>query len=360
MLNSCRLTLLFFVTTLLFVVVSAQKKHGATITGRVSDSENSIPLENVIVYLSNSPYGMSTGIDGRFLLSNIALGEYELTVSRIGYERQTFSLNVTATDTFFFDIKLKPVPVRINSVEVGAVRPEEIQPKLFFPKPSDGFYCIYGMANRSPIGILFTDSAFYMLALSPAIIDSSKYIQLWLLYKNLSKTPYDLNPLRNLKLHVKGKKLSTQDILPTFPELIISAVDTQKIATVISESFGSTLEVLATRQTAFEWEKSFADLQGMIGFGPRVWVPKPERFSPAREGSLSATMYSIYQSSVNVGIIKRYTILPGNSINGYLYFPFPGLHWKATGLWFVEASEYEYEVEINTPTGIKRITFFPQ
>jgi hypothetical protein len=357
--NSSRLILLFFVTILLFATLSAQKKEGATITGRLSDSENGIPLENAIVFLSNTPYGTSTGIDGRFLLSNVAPGEYELTVSRVGYERQTFSLNVTAADTFFFDIKLKPVPVRINGVEVETVRPEEIQPKLFFPKPSDGFYCIYGRVNKPPIGILFTDSAFYMCALSPVIIDSSKYIELWLLYKNLSKTPYDLNPLQCLRLRVKGKALTNQEILPSSPGLIIPAIDTQEVRTAISESFGSTLEILATKQSAFEWEKSYVDLQGRIGFGPRVWVPKPEKLPPAREGSLSATLYSIFQSSVNVGIMKRYTIFPGNSVNGYTYFPFPGLHWKATSTWLVEASEYEYEVEISTPSGIKRIIFSP-
>ncbi|MDI6767398.1 MAG: carboxypeptidase-like regulatory domain-containing protein, partial [Bacteroidota bacterium] len=312
--------ILFLIIIPLMFAFSQQDKR-SIITGRLLDEETNQPLENVIIFLSNTPIGTSSGIDGTFRIANIPIGTYELVFSRIGYERQIIPLQIVKDDSLYFEIKSKPQPVRTKEVEILGERLEEAKPylNLFFPQEMPGVYCIYGKISSIPIGILFTDSAFYMYSIETTVIDSQKYIQLWLLYKNLSETPYDINPMKYLRLHVKGKTLTAQEIPPSFPAIIIPALDTQKIVSRILETFGVTLEALATKQSVFEWELHHSDL--LFTMSPRPAILRPSKFNPAREGSLSATLYNIFQNSVNVGIMQRYLVFPENSINGYIYFP---------------------------------------
>jgi hypothetical protein len=84
------------------------------------------------------------------------------------------------------------------------------------------------------------------------------------------------------------------------------------------------------------------------------------KFTPSRKGSLSANLYTIFSGSFNSGILKRYTVYPYNSVNGYVYFPFPGLNWKSSRSSFPEAAEYNYKIELIIPTGERRtIEFVP-
>ncbi|MBI4811656.1 MAG: carboxypeptidase-like regulatory domain-containing protein [Ignavibacteriales bacterium] len=326
------------------------------VTGKISDVETGELLVNVIVFLSQTPLGSSSGKDGKFRIANIPNGDYEIVISRVGYERQIITLQISKPESLYYEIKLRPQPVQTKEVEIISEAPEDAK-QFFFPKENPGMFCIYGKVSTIPIGVFFADSALYMYSLEPVILDSVKYIRLWLLYKNLSQTQYDFNPRKLLKLHMKGKTYSIKEIPPDLHSFILPLIDTQQIISRIAETVGSSLEALATRQSVFKWEMEHTNL--LFIMSPRPAIIRPSNMSPAREGSLSARLYSIFTNSVNVGIMKRYIVYPGNSVNGYVYFPFPGLNWKATGSSFPEASDYIYTIEIMTPNGSKTIEFIP-
>ena len=64
-----------------------------TIRGRVTDAENKpVPYINVMAQSINK--GAVTDADGAFMISNIAPGNYEITVSGIGFETQTLTSSV--------------------------------------------------------------------------------------------------------------------------------------------------------------------------------------------------------------------------------------------------------------------------
>ncbi|MDI6767240.1 MAG: carboxypeptidase-like regulatory domain-containing protein, partial [Bacteroidota bacterium] len=355
-------------------LLCAQQDTGTVLSGRISDIESGDPLENVIVFLSNTPIGTSSGKDGIFRIASVFTGEYEMVISRVGYERQIITLKVVKPESLYFEIKLQPQPVRTKEVEIIAEAPEDVKP-FFFPKDNPGMFCMYGKVSTIPIGVFFADSALYMYTLEPVVLDSVKYIRLWLLYKNLSQTQYDFNPRKLLKLHMKGKTYSIKEIPPDLPSAILPLIDTQQIISRITETVGSSLEALATKHTLFINEQSHFELllalenllkkEKTTRYGYiikqkiKTENDKPLKYYPSTNGSFSSRLYTIFQNSVNVGIMKRYLVFPENSINGYIYFPFPGLNWKATGDWFYEAAKYTYELELITPNGSKIITFTP-
>jgi len=358
--------LVLFWTAFPFGELFAQGVPHAVIAGRISDAETGSPIENAIVFLSNTPIGTSSASDGTFRISFVPAGVFQMVIARIGYEHELISLNVTKAESLYYQIKLQPQPIRTSGVEVYGKPPEEVKPNLtlFFPKDSPGTYCLYGAANTMPIGIFFSDSAFYMYSLETAIVDSEKYIRLWLLYLNLSQTPYDFDPLKCTKLHMSGKRTSYKDVSPDAPEKMLTVVKKTDAMDLISKTIGSQLRALAARQTEFEWEDYYADLLRThtvpINWAKEGVVVRPFRFSPSRKGSMSSDLYSIFEKSLKDGILKRYTVFPDKSVNGYIYFAFPGLNWKATAPGFPEAAEYSYTIEIITQSGSKLIQFVPQ
>ncbi len=338
----------------------AQRLPGGVVVGRISDSATGAPMEDALIFFANTSFGTSSAATGRFTFPYVPWGKYEVIVSRVDYDPLIVPVVITASDTFWLDVKLKPRPVTVSGVNVEASTPEIIKPRLFVPHHGEGIYCLYGNSMTPPIGILLSDDALYMVALEPTIIDSQKYVRLWLLYKNLSDNPCDFDPIRTVSLRIKGKDMMEQEAAPSFPGEMLPAVDTQQIIKGIAEEFGTTLQALATRRSAFEWEKYHSDLLLLSGMASRPLLSRPSAFPPARGGSLSASLYSTFRNSITVGILKRYLIYPENSVNGFVYFPFPALDWKATRSWALEASQYDYEVNIKTPNGLKHISFTPE
>lgn len=339
--------LVFLIITITFEGVFAQEEHEVIIKGRIIDAENYNPLENAIIFLSNTPFGISSCKNGTFRIANIPVGSYEIIISRIGYEQNVIPLQVVKTESLYFEIKLRQRPVQIEETEVIAKHPEKLSSILFFPIESSKTYCVYGTASSIPIGILLTDSVLYMYCLEPIVIDSQKYIRLFLLFKNHSNTPVKFCPDNSVKLNLVGKKHSYKNIEPVSPSFILNKLQINETVATISNMVGKPLQIMAEQNIRFreEADRYFGDLGGIQG--------------PKLRGLAPIILYDTFVMSKHEGILKSYLVYPDNSVNGYVYFPFPGLHWKATGTWFHEAAQYTYELEIITPNGSKKIEFRP-
>lgn len=70
----------------------------------------------------------------------------------------------------------------------------------------------------------------------------------------------------------------------------------------------------------------------------------------------TAILYDIFQSSVNSGILRRNTIFPGESVNGYIYFPIPA---DENGFLLIKPESHNYRLFITTQIGSKVIEFTP-
>jgi hypothetical protein len=70
-----------------------------------------------------------------------------------------------------------------------------------------------------------------------------------------------------------------------------------------------------------------------------------------------AAVNGVFGESVHAGILVRRSVFPGQSIDGYVYFAFPGLKWDASAEnlpWF---TGYSYTLELTTNGTQKLIEF---
>ena len=95
----------------LFVVVSAilcQLTHAqnAVIKGLITDADTQEPLIGATIFLSNQT-GAATGIDGTFEFESVA-GTYTLTISYVGYLKQSNEIILTAGQVLVLNNSLVP------------------------------------------------------------------------------------------------------------------------------------------------------------------------------------------------------------------------------------------------------------
>ena len=75
-------------------LLSAQ---GGIITGKVTDN-NGEPLAGANVFLNGTSMGATTDSLGQYIISQIPVGKYTISVGYIGYETSTLEVYVSATD----------------------------------------------------------------------------------------------------------------------------------------------------------------------------------------------------------------------------------------------------------------------
>ncbi len=124
--------------TLLFVFIYetqtteclAQQNVKRIINGQVRDAETGTPLGSANVYLSNTTIGASSDTAGKFFITNIPTGVYDMVVSLVGYERQIIQLQIISPESLYYDVKLIPKILATNEVEITSDQPTEWKENL--------------------------------------------------------------------------------------------------------------------------------------------------------------------------------------------------------------------------------------
>jgi hypothetical protein len=97
--------------------------HGqirGTVKGTVTDAETGAPLGNTNVYLSSTTIGTNTGTDGRYVLTNIPQGIFQVVASRVGHRVKSALIHVSHAETLHADFTLEPVTLQGEEVQVIA------------------------------------------------------------------------------------------------------------------------------------------------------------------------------------------------------------------------------------------------
>jgi len=115
---------IFFSTFFSLCLLTATAQH--QLSGTVKDRADGSPVPFATASLlradSTAVTGVISGDDGRFVLQNVATGEYILRVSFIGYENTYRRVNVPAQSDLG-DVILAESATRMQDVVVTATRP---------------------------------------------------------------------------------------------------------------------------------------------------------------------------------------------------------------------------------------------
>ncbi len=124
-----------FLSTLLLLValalpVSAQQS--GSVTGEVTDSRDGRPLSGTQVHFPALSQGAITNAQGRFVISDVPLGEHEIRVERLGYASSSRMIVVTAGENPGIDFALEPRAITMEGIVATGVAAETPRNQLAF------------------------------------------------------------------------------------------------------------------------------------------------------------------------------------------------------------------------------------
>lgn len=122
-----RLLKLILPGMLLFCGSLAAQQHTGVIRGRIVDAKTNLPLQTVNVFLANTMLGAATDSDGHYAIRNVPPGQYEITVSYIGYATRYRPIRIEAGETLIENFYLESRVLQGETVTVTAIDPEKRQ-----------------------------------------------------------------------------------------------------------------------------------------------------------------------------------------------------------------------------------------
>jgi hypothetical protein len=118
---------------------------GGTITGRVVNRQTGQPVEDASVNVVGTPFGTSTGPDGRFTISGVPAGTYDLEVWRPDFVgRAVEDVTVTVGETTDVgDIAIAELQVGWNTTAT-AFRGQNGQRFTYYCPPDGSYFTVWG------------------------------------------------------------------------------------------------------------------------------------------------------------------------------------------------------------------------
>lgn len=101
------------------LLIFSTNAFAGEIKGKIVGEDGS-PIPNVNLILLGTKYGISSDLNGQFVLKDIPPAKYRLQVSAIGYETKVIEINLLQSREVELKIVLKQVAVEIQSVIVSA------------------------------------------------------------------------------------------------------------------------------------------------------------------------------------------------------------------------------------------------
>jgi hypothetical protein len=89
-----------------------------TLSGKVMDMKTNAPVEFAHVFLSNTTYGKTSDVSGRFYMDKLPAEEFILVVSIVGYETFSGKINLTEKNIQNLIVKLQPKIVELEGVSI--------------------------------------------------------------------------------------------------------------------------------------------------------------------------------------------------------------------------------------------------
>ncbi len=100
-----------------FIHVAVAFGNGV-LKGTVVDKETNGPLIGVNVMIKDTNYGVATDEEGKFIITGIASGNYQVIISMIGYEQKVESVQISDNETTEIKVSLSPDIMQLSHVTI--------------------------------------------------------------------------------------------------------------------------------------------------------------------------------------------------------------------------------------------------
>jgi len=114
---------IFLLTYLLLTTVFPQQS--ATLSGFIRDKANKESLPFANIYIKDLKTGTTSNLEGYFAIPNIPEGEYEISISLLGYAPEKRTIDTKIQKHIVIDVYLVDRAVQVSEVTVNAEKEEE-------------------------------------------------------------------------------------------------------------------------------------------------------------------------------------------------------------------------------------------
>ncbi len=192
-----------------------------------------------------------------------------------------------------------------------------------------------------------TDSCFFSLAIDQqAIVGGYGHLRVWFLYENTSSAPFLLRPWTILRMEiidsVTGERYA---VSAATPNELLTKIDKQEASEAALAFLGGVTRSLEAANS---------------NMTPREQLRAQSTNVVAAAADIASTQqwYSIVRSSTTSGLLQKNTVDPGQSVNGYVYFPLKTQRRTFTNLLF-GSRRWKCAITATTPTGDQEVMFVP-
>ncbi len=113
-----------FLTLILSLVLLGSYAQKATMSGTITDKKSKLTLIGVNIYIKGTSLGASTDLQGRYKITNVPTGIYNLEISYIGYEKTILTgIQFAAGETKKLDYELSPTDKTFDEVVIYGDKP---------------------------------------------------------------------------------------------------------------------------------------------------------------------------------------------------------------------------------------------
>ncbi len=201
---------------------------------------------------------------------------------------------------------------------------------VYEPLVSDRVSRFY--TNGRPAAVVLNDSLDAVMSLDAVNVASDTYIRVWCYVRNKSTKTLELMPQDQLSLESYGEGDRLVHLLPPdAPSLVLLRIDVQKEAAQANAFLGGLVSSIgAAVSAAARPHTTTTEITGdihatMITREDNRDLEAKQNAIQARTEALQASLENLYENlktSVSSECLRRNTLPPGLSANGYIYFPF--------------------------------------
>ncbi len=218
-------------------------------------------------------------------------------------------------------------------------------------KPSKDTNTFY--SNGIPITSYKNNQEFLLFTTQETSLDSKKYLRVWLLLQNNSDLPYLLEPYNIIEI-IGTDGVETFTFKPQSPTKILDNIEAEKNASMILTSIGGALKAMTTEGTKIK------DNNGNE-YKINDKEEKRDRVIELTNNDLNntANWYNLFENSLNAGVLRKNTLFPHNSINGYIYFPLGDKFENSLSIAQYNINDFKFEIKLKLNNTIKIIELSP-
>jgi len=191
------------------------------------------------------------------------------------------------------------------------------QPSVLRPMASATTHEFF--SNGRPVAVVQGHDCAMLLEVEPVSLGAVRYLRVWWLYANEGRDPVLIEPLADVSVVSHALKSGEERrVTPEPSSRILGGLDSEAAAQEISTTMGSLFQ--STQASARDSQEAATPS------GPdstRLAAERGGASGDQDESAAARLACDLYGVSVNNGVLKRSTVLPGQGVHGYVYVPWP-------------------------------------